>query len=722
MVLLSCPALVRAATFVVNSTVDATDVAPGNGACATAVGQCTLRAAIQEANALEGADVIQLPSGVHTITVLGNGDDDMAAVGDLDVTDDLVIHGSAAGESRIAGALSFRVFDVIGPAIVSMDRLTIRGGRLSAGGQDGAGIRNDATLELHEVTLTDNETSMGDGGGIANINGGTVQMTNCTISGNRAPARSGGGIVNVGSSRMELFNVTIAQNSALSGRGVHVLGNGGIKMANTLVAQAGFGCAGKLPESLGHNLDEGTSCVFDRPGDISNGTTVLGPLTENGGFIPTHALGVGSFAIDTGDNTLCPVRDQRGFPRPIDFDLNGTATCDIGALEVQPLGTPTLTPTRTPTVPTPTITPTPTQTGTVTQTATTTATPTHSATESPTPTSTRTGTLPSTATSTPTTTVTRTPTVTRTGTRTRTPTATNTGPTATATASPTQTTTPTMDMTVSPDPTKVPTSTTPSSTPTATRTPTQTPRQPVIQLSSVTGNPGQSVRFSAALFTQGVDISAVQVDISFDEHATAVASDRGVPDCTMNPALGRVPFFSFVPCGTDCMLLRALIFTLSSPVTPIPDGVELFSCRIDIAVDALVGDYALTPDRVVMSDLDGFPVPAARGAGGVVMVEPSPTATPTTTATETVTPTPSETVTATPDPSPTATETPTPIPCGGDCDGDGRVVPLELRIILALVLSGDAASVCDAGDVDGDGIVTIEEIVAAVGHAQLGCP
>ena len=48
-----------AANFTVNSTADAVDARPGDGACATLAGQCTLRAAIQEANARPGADSIK---------------------------------------------------------------------------------------------------------------------------------------------------------------------------------------------------------------------------------------------------------------------------------------------------------------------------------------------------------------------------------------------------------------------------------------------------------------------------------------------------------------------------------------------------------------------------------------------------------------------------------------------------------------------------------------
>ena len=68
-------------TFTVNSTADAGDNGPGDGLCFTGqliplpsggiVGECTLRAAIQEANATSGADTINFDipgSGVKTIT------------------------------------------------------------------------------------------------------------------------------------------------------------------------------------------------------------------------------------------------------------------------------------------------------------------------------------------------------------------------------------------------------------------------------------------------------------------------------------------------------------------------------------------------------------------------------------------------------------------------------------------------------------------------------
>jgi CSLREA domain-containing protein len=47
-------ATAQAQNFTVDSTTDAVDAVPGNGICADASKNCTLRAAIQEANALGG--------------------------------------------------------------------------------------------------------------------------------------------------------------------------------------------------------------------------------------------------------------------------------------------------------------------------------------------------------------------------------------------------------------------------------------------------------------------------------------------------------------------------------------------------------------------------------------------------------------------------------------------------------------------------------------------
>jgi len=61
------PLVTRSATFSVDDTGDASDANAGDGICATAGAVCTLRAAIEEANALAGTDSIDF-SGIDTTT------------------------------------------------------------------------------------------------------------------------------------------------------------------------------------------------------------------------------------------------------------------------------------------------------------------------------------------------------------------------------------------------------------------------------------------------------------------------------------------------------------------------------------------------------------------------------------------------------------------------------------------------------------------------------
>src|SRR3954451_8979315 len=84
---LAAPA--SATTFNVTTTKDAVD-AGINGTCAIAGGGCSLRAALQEANATSAGDAIVLPAGRFRITLNGP-DEDAAATGDFDSLHDLAI-------------------------------------------------------------------------------------------------------------------------------------------------------------------------------------------------------------------------------------------------------------------------------------------------------------------------------------------------------------------------------------------------------------------------------------------------------------------------------------------------------------------------------------------------------------------------------------------------------------------------------------------------------
>ena len=127
-VFLSAPA--QAAVFTVNSPADAVDANPGNGVCETASGNgvCTLRAAIQEANALAGADTITLPPNSYLLNV----------VTELGITDSLTITGGGAPTTVIDGNKSVRpngrVLAIGSGITVSISGVTIRNGGTGGGG------------------------------------------------------------------------------------------------------------------------------------------------------------------------------------------------------------------------------------------------------------------------------------------------------------------------------------------------------------------------------------------------------------------------------------------------------------------------------------------------------------------------------------------------------------------------------------------------------------
>jgi len=64
--------------------------------------------------------------------------------------------------------------------------------------------------------------------------------------------------------------------------------------------------------------------------------------------------------------------------------------------------------------------------------------------------------------------------------------------------------------------------------------------------------------------------------------------------------------------------------------------------------------------------------------------------------------------------------TPTPS-CAGDCNGDGQVTVDEILTMVNIALGNANISTCLAGDANHDGQITIDEILTAVNNALNGC-
>lgn len=369
MLLALSQAPLHAATFTVNHTADAKDAVSGDGFCNTTDGVCTLRAAIQETNTLEGPDTIIVPGGIYLLSIAGAGEN-ASAQGDLDITDDLAIKGGGAHSTIIDGGEVDRVFHVPTVSAVDISDLTIQNGNASNQQGSGGGIFNGledmpgGSLTLTNVNVMSNSATFGGGimngwgatttvinttvdansadfgGGIYTRDPGPLRLINSTVSGNSASC-GGGGIDTFASGTASLTSSTVSNNSAPCGGGgiFRESTSGEVGLTTSIVANnpSGNDCAGGV-NSNGHNLDSDNTCGLTSPGDLANTDPLLGPLQDNSGPTKTHALPGDSPAVDVVPAASCAATtDQRGVTRPQDGDVDMVADCDIGALEFLPL-------------------------------------------------------------------------------------------------------------------------------------------------------------------------------------------------------------------------------------------------------------------------------------------------------------------------------------------------------------------------------------------------
>ena len=251
-------------------------------------------------------------------------------------------------------------FDAFGGGIgtrsgsVSLTNSTLSGNSTSGDAAFGGGIATlTGSVNLTSSTLSDNSTSGDDafGGGIG-ASAGSVSLANSTLSGNSTSGDDAdGGGIRAGFGSVSLTSSTLSGNAAAMGVG------GGVSVRNT-IANSSFTIANSI---VAGNTDNGTAPDL-RPdpdstltinnsligvADLNIGGTgnligslaapidpLLGPLADNSGPTETHALLVGSPAIDAGDDGVTQTEDQRGLAR----NVNGV---DIGAFErqaIEPLG------------------------------------------------------------------------------------------------------------------------------------------------------------------------------------------------------------------------------------------------------------------------------------------------------------------------------------------------------------------------------------------------
>lgn len=375
------PSTASAAVFTVNTTADQADAAQ-DGSCdanaVTAGEQCTLRAAIREANVGAALDRVNLPAGTFPLN------SQLAATGDVQISGagarstaitggSLSFAGSCAGPESLCSAELSDLTVRSGGGVSSrghlaLARVTVRdntkgpstniapfGGGVFVGAV-GSFIASNLTIDAS--TISGNRVvgfpsflTNGMGGGVAVVSMGTVTITNSTIAGNTATGQDAlGGGFGSQMANVSVRSSTIAGNAATATAGLASGGNffrstaadapqpGSLVLVDSIVSGGSVGGPGvstgvncspaAVTGQSGRNIDSGSSCGLSAP-SLSATEPRLGTLGDHGGptdvALPTELSPAVNAALSS-----CPAADQRGVTRP-----QGGA-CDIGAVERVP--------------------------------------------------------------------------------------------------------------------------------------------------------------------------------------------------------------------------------------------------------------------------------------------------------------------------------------------------------------------------------------------------
>ena len=247
---MSLPRLANAATTIVVDTF--VEVATPDCTLGHAASTCSLRGAILQANGDTG-DIVSLPAGTYTLSLLASGQTDDGSNGDLEIKSNMTLKGAGATTTIIQGVGAIapwndRIIEVddggLAPIVTISDLTVTKGNDANADGAGGGGggILNDGSDVTLNNVIADNNRSMTNGGGVSSdtdAGNGSITITNSTMSNNIA--LNGGGLwVGDGTQRTPVFSNLFITGNTANGSALGDAGGGGIYDALTGAGPVAF--------------------------------------------------------------------------------------------------------------------------------------------------------------------------------------------------------------------------------------------------------------------------------------------------------------------------------------------------------------------------------------------------------------------------------------------------------------------------------------------------
>jgi hypothetical protein len=284
---------------------------------------CTLLAAtlVLAAAPARGANIVVPPGDSAQLvaaftTANGNGEDDTIVLGAGStyaltapaigvnglpaVTGKITVQGNGATIARTGGP-EFRILDVAGTGDLTLDRVTVKGGRVTFNfpqpnfSDGGAGIRvlGAGKLTLTNSTVTQNQC-LGDvcqGGGILAFDNAfpVVTLTDSTVS--ESFAQTGGGIsLRHNDQILRLTRTTITGNTGITGGGIATNGHDQVTIVDSIIH--GNSVSELVPGgALGGGILDIGGASWTISGTTISGNTVTANI--NGSFTGAYGGGMG---------------------------------------------------------------------------------------------------------------------------------------------------------------------------------------------------------------------------------------------------------------------------------------------------------------------------------------------------------------------------------------------------------------------------------------------